>query len=97
MAQLDPEIARRASDSSKVLALFQRQRQQWIPWTDFAAIAPCAWRTRVADARKIARRDGDEIVWNGDNKHSCYMLRPKALARSAEIPIDRVQQAGLTF
>ena len=80
------EIRRRASATSRILELFRSCPNVWVPWTDLAHIGGAlAWRTRVSDARRQLRKDGGDILWNGDPKYSAYMYRPhRAIGPSAE-------------
>jgi hypothetical protein len=77
------EIARRQSAVQLILELFRAQSGRWIHWRRFERFAPCAWRSRIADCRRIVQREGDDIVWNKRVHRSAYMLRPKPLTRDA--------------
>ena len=56
------ELTRRASLTDAVLALFKSRPSVWIDAHELAQVGGfAAWRTRVADARKIIRADGGII------------------------------------
>ena len=82
------EAKRRSGATLRVLSWFQAHPNQWIPWTEISHFGgQLAWRTRVADARRIVRRDGGDIRWNKDVKHSAYRYEPQApLGRDASMP-----------
>lgn len=85
MIPLASEIQRRDTGTEQVLALLQSRPHEWISWQDFAAIAACAWRTRISDARKILRTQGYDVEWN-KRRSSAYRLVPLALGRDATLP-----------
>lgn len=73
------EFTRRASHTQRVVDLFRAMPHQWIGWQMLANEGgQLAWRTRVADARKVFAKDGGSVVWNGDVQASSYMYRPQA-------------------
>jgi len=73
-----------------VYALLQQRPGQWIHWKRFQRFAACAWRTRLSDARRIARADGGEIEWNRTPRRSAYRYLPyKPLGRDAATQIPR--------
>lgn len=62
VADLRDELNRRQSNTDAVLALFQSRPNEWIDWTELAAVGGAlAWRTRVADARKAVQATGGRI------------------------------------
>lgn len=67
------EIARRQSNTEKVLALFESRPLEWIPWHEIERhLGGPGWRTRISDAR----RRGNRIDWNKNVKDSRYMYVP---------------------
>ena len=79
------EAVRRASNTDKVLALFQARPLTWISVDELMRVGgTLAWRTRVSNARTRAKKDGYTIVWNGEIQTSAYMYRPIPIARPAE-------------
>lgn len=81
---------RRKNATELVLALFTAYPNEWISWRDVAKVGGvCAWRTRISDARRIAKRDGAIIEWNKSVKHSAYRLRPKPLGRDASVEVTQ--------
>ena len=90
---LPHELARRKSATERVYELLVERNQQWVDIHDLAKVGGfAAWRSRVAEARELAARDGSEIIWNGSVKASKYMLRPTRLGRDAA---DRLTQRPL--
>lgn len=85
------EIARQQTNTAKVWAHFQARPLQWIPARELATVAGfCAWRTRVSDARDLAKKDGGDIVWNQKVRDSAYRFVPYVpLARSAEQIVEQ--------
>ena len=81
------EITRRASKTDLVLALFHAYPQQWLGWRTLAQVGGgCAWRSRIADARRRVKRQGGDIEWNKNIKASAYCYRPQArMGRTAEL------------
>lgn len=94
MTALGPELNRRASATAAVLALFQSKPGQWLDWTEIAAVGgSCAWRTRIADARKIVAKDGGRIENrqtrqpNGLVISEYRYLIQAPLGRAADVPL----------
>jgi hypothetical protein len=85
------EIERRATFTSAVLDYFMAHPLEWIDVHTLAHVAGfAAWRTRVSDARKVVKRDGGDIVWNGESRNSCYRYHPQApLGRDAGEQVPR--------
>lgn len=78
------ELARRAANAREMLALLRVAPLKWHHWQRFAKIAPCAWRTRLSDARKVIENDGGQLVWNRNVRRSAYRWVPYApLGRDA--------------
>jgi hypothetical protein len=70
--------------TARVIALFVAQPLQWIDWREFQRIAPCAWRTRISDARKRLKLEGGQIEWNKQVRASAYRYVPyRPLGRDA--------------
>jgi hypothetical protein len=79
MSSMTPELQRRQTNAEKVWALFALHPGRWLHWSRFAAVGgACAWRTRIADARKIAEGKGGQIVWNNRASRSAYRYVPAA-------------------
>ena len=77
------ELERRESNAGAIEALLRGRLGQWVDVYELANVGGfAAWRTRVSDVRAKLSAEYD-LVWNGDVKHSAYMLRPKALGRDA--------------
>ena len=54
------EAVRRNSATQAVLELLQANPLRWVSWREIATVGGvCAWRTRISDARRIAKRDGE--------------------------------------
>ena len=81
---------RQHADTAQVLALVRSRDGQTLHWRRFFAIAPCAWRTRIANARKVLCQEQglpypipkggiDPLQWNGNVKRSGYRYRANAL------------------
>ena len=67
------ELERRTSHTQQVLALFLARPQQWITWRELAKVGgQLAWRTRVADARRILAEEYATVEWNKDVKASAF-------------------------
>lgn len=93
MSRVSEELERRQSATDEVLALLQSKPLHFFGWREFAKIAPCSWRTRLADARRIVKRDGGDVVWNRSVRDSRYAYRPyQPLGRDAA---ERLTQRGL--
>ena len=88
------ELERRTSHTQQVLALFRARPQQWIAWRELAKVGgQLAWRTRVAEARRILKRDGGSVEWNKNIRASAYRFVPyERLGRDAA---DHVTQKAL--
>lgn len=73
------ELDRRATLAKAVLELFRAHPLQWLEAGALAEAGGfCAWRSRVSDARQVVKREGGDIVWNKDPRHSCYRYHPQA-------------------
>jgi hypothetical protein len=71
------EIARRQSNAMKVWWLFLQHPGRWLHWRRFERIGgACAWRTRISDARKMAKAIGGVIEHNGSITRSAYRYLP---------------------
>jgi hypothetical protein len=72
------EAERRGSLADRVEALFKARPSEWIAVPDLMSAGGfCAWRTRVADARRRVQREGEgTIEWNGDVRDSRYRFLP---------------------
>ena len=88
------ELERRTSHTQQVVALFRARPQQWIAWRELAKVGgQLAWRTRVADARRILAEEYATVEWNKDVKASAYRFVPyERLGRDAA---ERVTQKAL--
>jgi hypothetical protein len=94
------EIARRHADTDKVLALVRARDGQTLHWRRFFAIAPLAWRSRIANAREvfcheqglpypIPKGGRDPLAWNGSITRSGYKYSSNPLGgrdASAYVP-----------
>ena len=89
------ELARQDRGTVQVLALLRERKGLWVPWMLFAEVAPCAWRTRISDARKIAQADGELVMWNRNPRQSMYRLIDQPVARDATIPAPETQPRTL--
>lgn len=90
MARVSEELERRQSATADVLALLKSRPLHFFGWREFAQIAPCSWRTRIADARRIVQADGGDVVWNKSVRDSCYAYRPYTpLGRDAAEPVTQ--------
>lgn len=84
---LRSELDRRRLVASTIWTLFQARPMVWLHWSRFSKLAPCAWRTRISDARKEAEKIGGVIEWNRNQKRSAYRFLPYVpVARDASIP-----------
>jgi hypothetical protein len=85
------EIERRATFTTAVLEFFQSHPLEWIDVHQLADVGGfAAWRSRVADARRIVKREGGDIVWNHEPRNSCYRYHPQApLGRDAGEQVPR--------
>ena len=70
------EAERRTFATDAVCDLFKRHEREWIPWRDFAKIAPCSWRTRISEARRRLKAVGGTVEWNNSTKDSQYRYLP---------------------
>lgn len=96
MTDVRIERARQEHGTRQVLALLRERKGGWIPWSEFSKIAPCAWRTRISNARQIAKADGESVQWNRNPRESAYRLIDTPLGRAADVPaLDT--QPGLLF
>lgn len=90
MKDLGAAIMRRRSKTLQVLDLFRSKPGQWINVHELAKVGGfAAWRSRVADSRKLAEKDGELIEWNGKEADSAYRLRPAPLGRDAGEFVER--------
>lgn len=104
---MNAEIARQHADTAKVLALVRAREGQWLHWRRFFDIAPLAWRTRIANARKvlcleqglpypIPKGGRDPLAWNGNPKRSGYRYRSNPLCgRDAGMPMWKAEPQRL--
>ncbi len=84
---LSAELVRRQKVASATWTLFQARSSRWLHWKRFARLAPCAWRSRISDARKEAKAQGGTIEWNRSITRSAYRYLPyEPLGRDASIP-----------
>ena len=73
------EILRRQGKTQAVITLFVWRPGVWISAETLAKAGGfCAWRTRVADARKTLR-DFGTVEWNGQVRESAYRYVPRAV------------------
>jgi hypothetical protein len=89
---MNQELERRASNTQRLLAFFLERPLVEISWRELADVceSPASWRTRVADVRRIVKRDGGDIVWNRNVRESRYLYRPYVpLGRSAEVHVSQ--------
>ena len=72
------EAERRASRTDLVEQLFRARPGEWISAPELAKVAGfCAWRTRVADARRrFVECSEGTVEWNGDVRASAYRYVP---------------------
>jgi hypothetical protein len=72
------EAERRASRTDLVEQLFRSRPYDWISVSHLARVAGfCAWRTRVADARRrFTTANEGTIEWNGQTHASMYRYVP---------------------
>jgi len=72
-----PDFEHRKTRVQAVVELFQARPKEWITAHTLAHVGGfCAWRSRVADARKILARDGGIVEWNGEQIESAYRFLP---------------------
>lgn len=92
MTDVPEEIARQSHGTAHVLALLRARKGMWIAWGEFSKIAPCAWRTRISNARQLAKADGEVVEWNRNPRQSAYRLIDQPLGREASnvSPADRL-------
>jgi hypothetical protein len=90
-----PEFVRQQQSTLKVLALLRERKGLWIPWALFAEFAPCAWRSRISDARQLAKADKELVQWNRNPRQSMYRLIDAPLGRDAAIPAPETQPRTL--
>lgn len=85
------EIERRASFTTAVLEHFMAHPLEWIDVHRLAEVGGfAAWRSRIADARRIVKRSGGDIIWNGEVRNSCYRYHPQApIGRDAGEQVPR--------
>lgn len=72
------EALRRSSRTDLVEQLFRARPGEWIAASELARVGGfCAWRTRVADARRRFRRAGEgDVEWNRQVRCSEYRYTP---------------------
>ena len=94
MAALTAERERRMTNTDKLLRLFKANPGLWIDSRDLEPLGGrMAWRTRVADARKIVQGEGGVIEnrfyrMKGGTIISEYRyLDHQPLGRSADVPV----------
>ncbi len=98
MEPITPELERRSSFTSIVLAYFKAHPGRWIDATELERIGGrYAWRSRVADARKVVKKEGGAIANRiqrlTDRVISEYMYTPhEPLERDAA---ERIEQKAL--
>jgi hypothetical protein len=89
---LPDELDRRRSRTDLVERLFRERPLDWISFGELANVGgACAWRTRVADARRRFRSRGEgSIEWNGNCLASAYRYVPfTRLARDASTAVEQ--------
>lgn len=87
---LGPELERRLSATARLWAHFQANPHVWVPVAELARIAGfCAWRTRVSDARELAKAAGGDLTWNQNVKQSAYRFVPQSEVVSGSKSIDQ--------
>lgn len=92
------ELARRESNTDRVLALFQSRPLEWLTPREIAAVGGfSAWRSRVADARALAEQDGFTIEWNHEIATSAYRYRPVKLGRDPQVPTAELRPIPVTL
>lgn len=82
--------AERDKQETKIRALYdylKARTGQWVSLPELAgAIHSECGSTKISQARKYAKAENAEIVWNRNSEASCYMLRPTRLGRDAAEP-----------
>lgn len=74
---LGPELERRLSATARLWAHFQQHPNTWVPVAELARLAGlCSWRTRVSDARELAKAVGGDLTWNQNVRQSAYRYVP---------------------
>lgn len=59
---LTGEIARRQSNTAKVIELFRARPCRWIDWQAFASlVGDRAYRTRISNAKKVFVKEGGTV------------------------------------
>lgn len=96
---LRAERQRRKNFTADVLALFESRPNEWIDASELAKVGgSLAWRTRVADARRIVAKDGGTIENRQQRLVACggerrpviskyRYLTNAPLGRPADVPI----------
>lgn len=85
------ELARRQSNTDKLLELFRSRPLEWVHWSDLGELGGnLAWRTRVSDCRKIVNKEGHQIEWNGKTQDSRYRYVPY-VPQGVDASTDRAQ------
>ena len=84
---LTSEITRRQSNTDRVLAVFRAHPGRWLHWRRFEKVGgACAWRSRIADARRILKAEGGIVENNDSIKRSAYRYLPYVPAgRAADV------------
>ncbi len=86
------ELQRRQRIASATWVLLQQHPGRWLHWRRFFRLAPCAWRSRISDARKQAKKIGATVEWNRSITRSAYRYLPYVpLGR----PADQYREARL--
>jgi len=95
MTSLAPEMARRQSNTDKVLALFRSSPRRWIYWTEFSElVGERAYRTRISNAKSVIVKEGGVVqsisTKRGRQILTYYRYLPYVpLGPSAETPRER--------
>lgn len=94
MTSLAPELARRSTNTEKVLALLRAKPMTWLPWREIADVGGvCAWRTRISEARRLLKAEGGKIenrLLKKNSARSAYRYVPYIpQGTSAETPRER--------
>lgn len=83
------ELKRRASLTDAVLALFRAHPGEWLDAHDLARAGGfAAWRTRVADVRKIIKAEGG-IIENRQTRYRTDSLVVSEYRYLAHVPLGR--------
>ena len=86
-----PDFAQRQSRTQAVMAEFRAHPGEWISVHRLAHVGGfAAWRSRVAEGRKLFEAEGLTIEWNGIVLESAYRLRPMPQGRSSTTYRERL-------